>query len=385
VMVVLDAELVGTEVLNAMLDLPQYRPWFQQIENVQDMTGPELDELHGKFRDHDFETGLTYESKTGNKENGIAVPRANFPPQFSVCDLPEPCGPKDSKWHYVQDLLQTNVLPKMQEVASRGNLPVILHIGSSDLASDQRFTDMDLHTRALATIPPHLRQLLRLVFVDANADYEQELLKRVRRLPIEPSQARFLNGMMTDECPSAHASMYRFTHQAADDFGVPWNIIRSWFGPTRDDPVGALAAWTLKVVPTLPTAPAAKWRAFDQAANRSSYVGEFRVPCLTVSMLLQRANVTARSMAMVVIDAERRDLEIVSSLLRFEGWRPGYLQYEQSAWALSAHSSIVRKLHIRGYSVGRSYGDSKSGSDANNVVAVLSQPTTDRGDGGLRL
>mmetsp|Transcript_99116 Transcript_99116/g.308917 ORF Transcript_99116/g.308917 Transcript_99116/m.308917 type:complete len:238 (-) Transcript_99116:53-766(-) len=234
-----------------------------------------------------------------------------------------------------------------------------------------RFADRDLYTKAISLLPEDVKESFALALVEPNTIFYPMLASNAMKLPMSFSQVKFVPGMVTDLCSAPNISMYRFSYQAHLDFGARYMVYDSWFGADKAFPMRALRGFAAqKAYPPFTEEQMQAFRRFDAAPNASAYVQEIKVPCHTPSSLLASLGVQASDLAMVVIDAEGSDTKILNELIKLPGFRPGYLQ-----WEAGNPGKIGTKLQELGYKVG-GVSSGGGGSDAENAVAVLVEPST---------
>merc|ERR1712232_236565 len=121
-------------------------------------------------------------------------------------------------------------------------------------------------------------------------------------------------------------------------------------------------------------------RIIELEPDENKWVTPRDIPCLGPKDLLASANVDPHRVSMIVIDAECQDFAIVQQLLKLEGFRPAFIQFER--WTdtdIDNHQedvAVIKALNEKGYAVGRfPSGQSDDGSaDADNFLAVLTSP-----------
>merc|ERR1712224_1035529 len=104
----------------------------------------------------------------------------------------------------------------------------------------------------------------------------------------------------------------------------------------------------------------------ETAATRDSfeklYVGRYsdmqqkKVRCMTAASLLKKADIVAKDIDVVILDAEGSDLTILGSLLRLQGFAPVFIRFSCCfGWEINGVSSELTRsmtaLSARGYNI----------------------------------
>jgi len=295
---------------------------------------------------------------------GVLLHRA-FAPDFSACDAPGHCGPEGLPSHYLPELL-ANVNSSAARKLAAGETPTMLHIGAANLGNQAQFADRDLYNKVASTLSEAVSASLKLVLVEPNDFFLEELKSNAETLPIASRDRRIVHGMVAGSCEGKSSTMYRFSRRPEREFGLNYGVYGSWFSSQRTQPLDALRHFA-SIAPSVLAdgALVQRFRRFSAMPNVSDYLEEVQVPCFTPASLLAATGSRAGDLAMVVTDAESADAAIVRGLLALPGFRPGYLQ-----WEAGSPGGLGAELQARRFQVGKVLAAGGGNHDASNCVAV---------------
>mmetsp|Transcript_95384 Transcript_95384/g.269982 ORF Transcript_95384/g.269982 Transcript_95384/m.269982 type:complete len:309 (-) Transcript_95384:80-1006(-) len=248
-------------------------------------------------------------------------------------------------------------------VKGSGRAPVIMHIGTGCLANANPFSDVDLYNRLSSLVS--IRGF-RLVLVEPSTRKNPQIWSNLRRTGFDADKAQVVNAFVGGRCPNRFKAMYYFLPDLVSrDFRLTSRAYQGWQSSDQKAPLLSLHGYVRSLWPGAPEWEG--WKAFQQAENASKYVGASLYRCLSPAALLEEAHVNASDIAMLVVDAEGEDLRIVDAFSGLPQFRPGYLQYEDSAFRNARRvkeQSLNYKMRALGYNVGR-------GGEAGNILATL--------------
>lgn len=284
------------------------------------------------------------------------------PSDFIMCDTIESCGqPEMMRPTYGTDILHA-VEPKAHMISKSGSQPVLLQIGVDGLSNPAKFTDVDLYQQLGSILP--LRDF-RLILVDPSEDKNAATWTRLKKTSLKPKNVQILNGLVMGECPDEYVTMYRFSNQVDKDFHLDGQTsYQGWTSTDKESPVKSLTGY-VEHLPPRQEVRRLQWETFANAPNVTDYIKAAKYHCFTPSMVLKEAKIDAVNLAMVIIDAEGQDLDIVDGFLKAPVFEPGWLQWEGG---METSQKQIRALRKLGFRVGRNM--KHPGSDASNVIAL---------------
>jgi len=262
---------------------------------------------------------------------------------------------------------------RMRAVAAAGRTPLALHIGADDLGNEARWTDVHLYTRVLrgAALPP---DALRLAFVEPIEDKAPGFWKHAAKLPVSRERVSLVAAAMDGSCREPETKLYRVSRQAGRDFDFEEGRPNGWVSVNPRHPITTVCIWADNNMPVRCRNHTGQcienFQRFRHAPNLTDYLEAVAIPCRTPAGLLEDLGASVEDLAMLVVDAEDLDAQIVLSLVSRSDFRPGFIMWEAGG-ALEAQLS--NELRKKGYHVGMKAGmdGGHSDADASNIVAVL--------------
>lgn len=293
---------------------------------------------------------------SGQTNNGTLL---TFQPDFKMCDEQALCRAGET---YELDLLMS-VADRARRIAASGATPVLLQIGLDGLRNPAKFCDVDLYQELSLIL--NLSDF-RSVLVDAKSEQNDQVWSNVAKTKLDAAKVRIVNGFLMGKCEADHMVMYSFSPRIQEVFGVGAEHTGWVSGASKLRPIQSLRGYVREVM-RADNPFAEQWKAMGALTDNElfEYIEEKPYRCFTPSALLGEAGVDAGSLAMVVVDAEGEDWNIVGAFLEMRGFKPGVLQWEGVYSGSAEQVSALRRLGFRVGNVAQ-----HNGGDSFNILAV---------------
>mmetsp|Transcript_41396 Transcript_41396/g.95952 ORF Transcript_41396/g.95952 Transcript_41396/m.95952 type:complete len:326 (+) Transcript_41396:2-979(+) len=324
-----------------------------------------------------------------------------------VCGLKGPCGDPPSV--YMADLLVT-VKGKADEVTARGRTPLVVHIGADGLRNGAMWTDVHLYKEVISDLQNATRHTklqrklnlyqqvasqlanVKMIFVEPVASKSGDFWRNVGRLPIDRDRVELVTAFADGDCEEPFGTLYKLNHDLISrdfhpwDFRITdgwtsmskgwiWNPMRTWLNEGRSQPCGGSYSGQQC---------REDFRKLLELPNRTSYIQELKVPCVTVQSLLESIGGSPSDVVMLNVDTEGHDCDILKPAASNDAFRPAFVMWE-GGWQSEVNTGVVQTLRGRGYLVGSKPGPEVQNAnqhahfvDSANIVAVLRPPAQAR-------
>jgi len=300
------------------------------------------------------------------------------PPDFYACEeegeaVSRSCSLTEGVPDYTMDALLKSGYRRMQALASAGRRPLALHVGADGLNNGANWTDVHLYTRVLrnAGMPAGG---LRLAFVEPIAEKSTWFWDHVKKLPVDPDQVSLVTAMIGGSCAEPTRKMYRLSPRVLVDFDINIDTTLGWVSTNPKHPLNVIKFWAEANMPMTCANKTGdckqNFKRFAEAPNITAYIEEIRIPCQTLEGLLEETlGARVEDLAMLVVDAEGMDEQIILQLVGSSAFKPGFIMWEKE-WR--HEGPLAAELRRKGYRVGWKVGSNTTrGADTANNIAVL--------------